>query len=73
MQDNELDAFPFIEIYYGWRSQQTWVIKYMAPLEMQRRFFVPEASSAERVLGATGAAAAAVSATEANDGDNGDG
>lgn len=65
LQDTQLNAYPWIEIYDGS------LIKYMAPLEMHDRFFVPEAIAAESDQTATGTAAE--SATEASDGDGGDG
>jgi len=53
VQDAGLNASPCTEIYDGM------LIKYMAPLDMQDQFFVPEAVMAADDLLATGDAAAA--------------
>jgi len=44
MQDTDLKAYPWIEIYDGC------LIKYMAPLELYDQFFVPEAVAAANDL-----------------------
>jgi len=47
VQDTGLNASPWMEIYDGF------LIKYMAPLELQDQFFVPEAVAAANDLTTT--------------------